>query len=98
MKCFWISFVFIFFQVSFAQNDSLFIDGQQLIYENKFDEAIDFYKNRLAETENREQTFESYMGLAEVYKLNLDYNQANDFYLKAFEIVKETDNPQLKFL
>ena len=91
--------IFLFFiQISFSQTDSIQSFGQNLIYENKLGEAIDYYKKYLTKPTNKEQEIHLLLGLAEVYKLKLDYKQANDFYLKAHKGIKSIGNKQLEFL
>ncbi|WP_203459498.1 sensor histidine kinase [Lacinutrix sp. WUR7] len=88
----------LMFQLSFSQKDEIVDFGQNLIHENKLDEAITYYAKRLVEPRSEEQKIHLLLGFAEVYKLKLDYNTASDYYIKAFESIKNIDDKQLKFL
>jgi two-component sensor histidine kinase len=89
-------FLLLFFNYSFAQFDLPYSHGNNLINANKLEEAINYYNSKIKETNTDEQNIAVYMGLAEAHKLKLDYNSANDFYIKAFESIKRLNNVQLK--
>lgn len=86
------------FQLSFSQKDEIVDFGQNLINQNKLDQAITYYAKRIVEPSNEEQKIHLLLGLAEVYKLKLDYDSASDYYIKAFESIKNIKNKQLAFL
>ncbi len=86
------------FQLSFSQKDEIVDFGQNLINQNKLDQAITYYAKRIVEPSNEEQKIHLLLGLAEVYKLKLDYDTASDYYIKAFESIKNIKNKQLAFL
>lgn len=89
-------FLLLFFNYSFAQFDLPYSHGNNLINANKLEEAINYYNSKIKETNTDEQNIAVYMGLAEAHKLKLNYNSANDFYIKAFESIKRLNNVQLK--
>ncbi len=86
------------FQLSFSQKDEIVDFGQNLINQNKLDQAITYYAKRLVEPSNEEQKIHLLLGFAEVYKLKLDYDTASDYYIKAFESIKSIKDKQLAFL
>ena len=96
MRC--LLFFILFSTFSYAQSDSVVAVGQRLIYENKEAEAIAYFNKKLVNPDNTNQEIELLLGLAEVYKLKLNYNKANTYYVKAFELLKNSKNYQLKFL
>ncbi len=85
-------------QISFAQSDSIIARGQRLILENRKSEAIAYFNKYLLKPQNKDQEIALLLGLAEVYKLKLKYNKANTYYVKAFDLLKNSKNVQLKFL
>ena len=84
-------------QISFSQTDSVLSYGENLINENKLKEAKTFYEKQLLSANTTEQEVYSLMGLAEIYKLKLDYEQANIFYVKAYDVIKNVSNKKLHF-
>lgn len=98
MRCLFLCISFLIFHLSFSQNDDIVDFGQNLIYENKLDEAISYYNKHVIEPQNQEQKINLLLGLAEIYKLKLNYDTANDYYIKAFENIKSINNNQLEFL
>lgn len=86
------------FKVVFSQSDSIVDFGQNLINENRLNIATSYYNKHLIEPKNTEQSVHLLLGLAEVYKLQLDYSRASEYYERAFEQIKRTKNPQLDFL
>ena len=70
MRYLW--FLFLCVQFAYAQNDAVLDVGQQLIYENKHNEAITYFNAELLKTKNPALQAELYIGLAEVYKLQLN--------------------------
>lgn len=86
------------FQVLLSQNDSIINFGENLVQENKLDEAINYYNKHLLKPKTKEQEIFLLLGLAEVYKLKLNYNQANNFFINAFEKIKNLEDKQLEFL
>lgn len=72
--------------------------GKRLTFENKHSQAIVYFKKQLLNPKNSNQEIELLFGLADLYKLKLDYNTANMYYLKAYKKLEKTDNYQLKFL
>jgi len=91
-------FFFFLFHLSYAQKDSIVDFGQNLIYKNKLDEAVVFYNQNLKKVNDKEERINCLLGLAEIYKLKLNYNKANGYYNEAFELIKKTKNIQLEFL
>ena len=91
-------FFFFLFQLSFSQNSDVIDIGQNLIYENKLDEATIHYNKSLKNTINEEDHINVFLGLAEVYKLKLNYNKSNEYYNEAHTLIKKTKNIQLEFL
>lgn len=98
MKHLTITLTFFIFQISFCQNGDVVSFGQNLISENKLDEALIYYNKQLVETNTNKEEIHLLLGLAEVYKLKLNYDTANDYYIKAFEAINTSQNTQLKFL
>lgn len=94
----YILFFLVIFQWSVAQNDSIFNIGKKLINENKLEEAITYFNKNLKTTKNQEQKTYILLGLADAYKLKLNYNLSNNYYLKAYSIIKTLNNKQLYFL
>ena len=90
--------IILFCEFSYAQTDSIVDFGQLLIYENKHAEAIKYFNKQLLQPKNSVQEAELLLGLAELYKLRLDFNTSNAYYLKAFKVIKKTENYQLEFL
>ncbi|MBQ0769759.1 MAG: sensor histidine kinase [Bizionia sp.] len=98
MKYLLIAILFFISQVSFSQSDLIVDFGQNLIYENKLDQAIEYYDQHLQQPSDKEQEIYLLLGLAEIYKLKLDFNTANNFYLKAYEKIKGSNNKAIAFL
>ena len=98
MKYLVLFFIFFFYQISFSQNDSSIAIGEVLINENKLDEAITHYNKYLIATKNEEQKAFIYLGLADSYKLKLNYRASNNYYLKAYTVIKRLKKKQLEFL
>jgi len=94
----YILFLLIIFQWSFAQHDAIYAIGEKLINENKLDEAKIYFENNLKKATNNELKIKLFVGLAETYKLQLDYNASNKYYTEAYKIIKKTNNIQLEFL
>ncbi|WP_417200173.1 histidine kinase dimerization/phosphoacceptor domain -containing protein [Bizionia sp.] len=94
-----IAFLFLLFSLlSFSQNDSIIIYGQNLIYENKLDDAISFYNSHLTEPQSPEQKIKLLIGLADTYKLKLDFKKTNAYLMEAYEEIERIEDLQLKFL
>lgn len=94
-----IAFLFLLFSLlSFSQNDSIISYGQNLIYENKLDDAISFYNSHLTEPKSPEQKVKLLIGLADIYKLKLDFKKTNHYLIEAYTDIEELGNKQLKFL
>lgn len=96
MRYLWCLFFCI--QFAYAQNDAVLDVGQQLIYENKHDEAITYFNAELVKAKNPALRAELYVGLADVYKLQLNFNKASGYYFKVLELIKKTNDVQLEFL
>ncbi|WP_452218870.1 tetratricopeptide repeat-containing sensor histidine kinase [Lacinutrix undariae] len=97
---FYIIFSLTYFMSS-AQNDSILIIGDHLINENKLNGAITHYNRFLVKalhSKNNENQIYAYLGLAEAYKLKLDYDTALENYTLAYKAIKNNDNKQLEFL
>ncbi|GGG60371.1 sensor histidine kinase [Bizionia arctica] len=88
---------FLFLQVSFSQNDTIVDFGQSLLNENRLDIAISYYNKHLIVSQNDEQSIHLLLGLAEAYKLQLNYSEASKYYTRAFEEIELSNNTQLKF-
>jgi len=94
-----IAFLFLLFSLlSFSQNDSVISYGQNLIYENKLDDAISFYNSHLTEPQSPEQKIKLLIGLADTYKLKLDFKKTNAYLMEAYEEIERIEDLQLKFL
>ena len=91
-------FCILFWQLSFSQKDSVVNFGQHLIYESKHDQAVNYFTNKLEKPDNSIQEVELLLGLAEVYKLKMDFNKSKFYYTKAFKKIKKINNHQLEFL
>ena len=91
-------FCILFFQFSFAQKQSIIDFGEQLILENKHDEAIEYFNKQLAEAKDSTTKARFLLEIAEVYKLKLNFTTASSYYIKAFEELKKNNNYQLEFL
>ena len=98
MRCLFLCISFLMFHLSFSQKDDIVDFGQNLINENKLDEAITYYSKYITEPTDQEQKINLLLGLAQIHKLKLDYDTANDYYIKAFENIKAINNKQLEFL
>ena len=90
--------VLLICQFSFAQSDSIIEYGQRLILQNKKSEAITHFNTYLKKPENTVQQIHILFGLAEIYKLNLNYNAANSYYIRIEALLKKNKNLQLEFL
>lgn len=88
----------LFFQFGFSQNDSIIATGENLTDQNKFEEAITHYKEKLLLPKNEVQKAKILLGLADIYKLQLKYKISNSYFLQAFEVIKKTGNKELEFL
>lgn len=97
MKIYLIFLVFAF-QCSFAQSDSIYNIGKKLINENKLEEAISYFNKNLKTTKSQEQRTHILFGLADVYKLQFNYNKSGRYYSQAYDIIKKVNNVQLEFL
>ncbi|MFC5196048.1 histidine kinase dimerization/phosphoacceptor domain -containing protein [Bizionia hallyeonensis] len=94
-----IAFLFLLFSLlSFSQNDSIISYGQNLIYENKLDDAISFFNSHLTEPQSPEQKIKLLIGLADTYKLKLDFKKTNAYLMEAYEEIERIEDLQLKFL
>ncbi len=91
-------YLLLFSQISYSQRNPIFDVGEKLIYENKLEQAIKYFNNQLLETKDTALKTELFLGLAEVYKLQLNFNAANTFYVKAHELIKKSKDPHLEFL
>lgn len=87
-----------FFQISFTQTDSVLVYGQNLIDQNKLDTAIIYYKKHLLSPSSQKQQVHLLFGLADAYKLKLDYTNANENYSKSFITISKIKDKQLEFL
>ena len=88
----------LFFQFGFSQNDSIIATGENLTDQNKFEEAITHYKEKLLLPKNEVQKAKILLGLADIYKLQLKYKISNTYFLQAFQVIKKTGNKELEFL
>lgn len=94
----YILFFLIIFQWSFAQNDSIYVIGEQLINENKLDEAKVHFENNLKNAISDELKIKLLIGLADVHKAEINNLEASKNYTKALQLAKKTNNIQLEFL
>ncbi|REE25150.1 two-component sensor histidine kinase [Winogradskyella pacifica] len=92
--------IMLFFvcNASHSQTEDIIDFGQNLISENKLDEALFYYNKNLETTSIKVEEIHLLLGLAEIYKLKLNYDTANTYYLKAFEAIKISKNKELEFL
>lgn len=97
MKLYLLLFLIIIHS-SFAQKDDVYRNGEQLINENKLDEAISYFQENLNSTTNPNLHVLCYLGIADAQKLKLNYNDANINYNEAYRILNKTKNVQLTFL
>lgn len=72
--------------------------GQSLIKDNKLDDAIEYFNSNIKKAIDDDQKIHLFFGLADAYKLKIDYNKSNEYYLKAYKLIKKTNNIQLEFL
>ncbi len=98
MKYLFLCISIFFFQISFAQSDSIQVYGQNLIDQNKLDTAIIYYKKHLLRPSSQKQQVHLLFGLADAYKLKLDYTNANENYNKSFITITKIKYKQLEFL
>lgn len=70
-------FLLIIFQWSFAQHDAVFTIGEKLINENKLDEAKIYFENNLKKATNNELKIKLYIGLADIYKAEINNLEAS---------------------
>ena len=98
MKSILFVFIFFFVQLGFSQNDTIIAKGSALINENKLEEAIAYYNKCLLSSKNTEQKALIYLGLADSYKLKLNYRVSNNYYIKAAALIKTLKNKELDFL
>ena len=89
MKYFFL--LFLVFQFSFSQNNTIISHGESLICDNKLDEALAHYNKNLKITTNEEDKINIYLGLAEVYKLKLNYNKATEYYAEAYKLIRKNN-------
>ena len=92
--------IMLFFvcNASHSQTEDIIDFGQNLISENKLDEALFYYSKNLETASVKEEQIHLLLGLAEIYKLQLNYDTANTYYLKALEAIKISKDKQLEFL
>ncbi|OBX17569.1 MULTISPECIES: tetratricopeptide repeat-containing sensor histidine kinase [Bizionia] len=93
-----IYFFLLLSQLLFSQNDSVIIHGQNLIYENRLDDAIAYYNTKLTNPKHTEQKIKLLIGLADIYKLRLDFKNTNEYLMQAYDEIERTGDLQLKFL
>ena len=98
MKYLFLCISIFFFQISFTQTDSVLVYGQNLIDQNKLDTAIIYYKKHLLSPSSQKQQVHLLFGLADAYKLKLDYTNANENYSKSFITISKIKDKQLEFL
>lgn len=82
----------------FGQEIDFVTKGQNLIEQNKLDQAIVYFTSNFEKAENDDQKIFMLFGLADAYKLKIEYYKANEYYLKAFDLIKKKNDIQLKFL
>ncbi len=72
--------------------------GQNLIDENKLDEAIVYFNSNIKKAIDEDQKIYMFFGLADAYKLKIEYNKSQEYYLKAYKIIQKKNDIQLQFL
>jgi two-component sensor histidine kinase len=72
--------------------------GQNLIDENKLDEAIVYFNSNIKKAINDDQKIHLFFGLADAHKLKIEYNKAQEYYLKAYKLIQKKNDIQLQFL
>lgn len=96
------SFLFIILILNcfalYPQKIDFITKGQNLIEGNKLNEAIVYFNSNLNKAINDDQKIHVLFGLADAYKLKIEYNKSNEYYLKAYKLIKKTSNIQLEFL
>ncbi|MGJ8550540.1 tetratricopeptide repeat-containing sensor histidine kinase [Winogradskyella wichelsiae] len=97
MKYFTLTIFLFLFQLSFSQSNSIIEFGQKLIDNNKLDGALTYYETYLTKKESKTQEIQLLIGLAEIYKLKLNYDKANNYYAKALIVINHTQNKDLEF-
>ena len=97
MKYFTLTIFLFIFQLSFSQSDSIIEFGQKLIDNNKLDGALTYYETYLTKKESETQEIQLLIGIAEIYKLKLNYDKANNYYAKALIVINHTQNKDLEF-
>ena len=85
-------------QFAYTQKDSILDFGQRLVDEHQYKEAIVYFEQQLEQAKDSKLETEALLGLADVYKLQLNYSKANDYYHQAFGMIKENKLYQLEFL
>lgn len=88
----------LFGQFTFAQDDSVLDAGQRLVDANRYKEAVAFFERQLEQAKDSKLEAEALLGLADVYKLQLNYSKANGYYHQAFELIQKNRLYQLEFL
>ena len=94
----YILFLLIIFQWSFAQHDAIYAIGEKLINENKLDEAKIYFENNLKKATNNELKIKLYIGLADIYKAEINNLEASKNYKKALQLSEKIKNSPLEFL
>ena len=72
--------------------------GQNLIDENKLDQAIVYFNSNIKKATSEDEKIFMLFGLADAYKLKIQYNRANVYYVKANKLIQKSNNIQLQFL
>jgi two-component sensor histidine kinase len=72
--------------------------GQNLIDGNKLDEAIVYFNSNIKKAIGDDQKIHLFFGLADAHKLKIEYNKAQEYYLKAYKLIQKKNDIQLEFL
>lgn len=94
----YILFLLIIFQWSIAQHDAIYAIGEKLIDENKLDKAKIYFENNLKKATNNELKIKLYIGLADIYKAEINNLEASKNYTKALQLSEKIKNSPLEFL
>ncbi len=84
-------------QWSFSHDDPIVDMGLKLLEQNKLEEAITFYNAHIEVSEAHSLRMHLFIGLAEVYKLKLNYQKAQEYYTLAQAEMKKSENKNLEF-
>ncbi|MFD2552637.1 sensor histidine kinase [Bizionia sediminis] len=81
-----------------AQNNAILHHGTRLIYENKLDDAISYFNAQLAKSTQEKVEIGLLFGLADVYKLQLNYSKTYNYLQQAKAKIDLVNASDLEFL